>query len=79
MPSTSPRSPSTTTVLSECGRAAHVAVLAAARIGTGAWLTPAMDEQVAAELCGLEPEAEETLYMLKVGMPKVTADVRQQR
>ncbi|MGW5679631.1 nitroreductase family protein [Streptomyces sp. NPDC003860] len=65
-----------TTVLTECGRLAHTAVLAANGVGAGTWMTPAIDEQVAAELCGLDSGSEEALYMLKIGMPRNTEDTR---
>ncbi|GGZ70117.1 hypothetical protein [Streptomyces bluensis] len=65
-----------TAVLTECGRMAHTAVLAAGRTGAGTWMTPAIDEQVAAELCGLDTELEEALYMLKIGMPRNTEDTQ---
>ncbi len=61
------------TVLSECGRAAHTAVLAAGRMRAGTWMPPAIDEHLAAELCGLD-DSEETLHMLKVGMPRDTGE-----
>jgi hypothetical protein len=65
-----------TTVLTECGRVAHTGVLAASRTGAGTWMTPAIDEQVAAEVCGLDGESEEALYMLKIGMPRNTEDTQ---
>lgn len=63
-----------TAVLTECGRVAHTAVLAAGRAGAGTWMTPALDEQVAADLCGLDTAQEEALYMLKVAMPRNTTE-----
>lgn len=60
-------------VLTECGRLGHVAVLAATVRGLGAWMTPAMDEEAVAGLCGLgdvEGAGGDVLYMIKVGLPR---------
>ncbi|GAA2267913.1 hypothetical protein GCM10010232_70420 [Streptomyces amakusaensis] len=68
-----------TRVLGECGRVAHTAVLAAARAGAGTWMTPALDEETAAGLCGLDTRVEEALYMLKTGMPRNTTTMEDMR
>jgi nitroreductase len=59
-----------TQLLLECGRVAHTLVLAAARLGAGTWMTPAIDEKTAAAVLGLDPAVEEALYLVKVGMPR---------
>ncbi|CAM5592876.1 hypothetical protein SABIM44S_00013 [Streptomyces abikoensis] len=59
--------------LTECGRLGHVAVLAATVRGLGAWMTPAIDEEAIAELCGLgdlEGKGGDVLYMIKIGQPR---------
>ncbi len=65
------------TLLTECGRVGHAAVLAAAVHGAGTWMTPALDEQKAAEMCGLidaDGTGGDLLYMVKIGMPRTTED-----
>ncbi|RLU81107.1 hypothetical protein CTZ27_33235 [Streptomyces griseocarneus] len=65
------------TLLTECGKLAHTMVLTATAQSAGTWMTPAIDEQRAAEACGLadtDGRDGELLYMVKIGMPRTAED-----
>lgn len=56
------------------GRVGQAVILALHSAGMGAWMTPALDEALAAELFGLDP-SEEMLYMIKFGVPARSAPI----
>ncbi|HEV3158213.1 MAG TPA: hypothetical protein VGZ00_12790 [Candidatus Baltobacteraceae bacterium] len=56
--------------LTDLGRMGQALLLALYESQLGAWMTPAINEQIASEVVGSDPQHEEILYLIKFGMPE---------